>query len=356
MSPPPRGFRLDRGRIAQYCLSTTILVLLAGAPASARTWLVTDDGGGDAATIQAGIDSAAAGDTVLVGAGTYTGAGNCNIDFSGKAVTLRSESGPGVTTIDCGGTSSGISFLSGEDASSVVQGLEIRNALDSGIYCRQAAPTIRDCIVVEGVGHGVLCQAGGSPTIQGSTIAGNEGRGVLCQAECDPCLERCVITGNGGGIYLMDQCEPTLRECTISANAADRGAGIRGQFFTTATVERCIVWGNCATAAGNEILMEIACDQVTLTCCAVDSTGIEGAGTVTFDGPQCFGDPLFCDPESCANAPVNGGDYTLAANSPCLPDQSPCATLIGAGGEGCAAVAVDPSTWAEIKNRYRDAN
>ncbi len=40
-------------------------------PAAARTWQVAVDASGDAPTIQAGIDSAAVGDTVLVGPGTY---------------------------------------------------------------------------------------------------------------------------------------------------------------------------------------------------------------------------------------------------------------------------------------------
>ena len=47
-------------------------------------------------------------------------------------------------------------------------------------------------------------------------------------------------------------------------------------------------------------------------------------------------DPFFCD--------AAGGDLTLAANSPCLPGNHPdgydC-DLIGAHGEGCAAIGVD---------------
>ena len=40
--------------------------------ALARTWYITPDGLGDAPTIQAGVDSSSAGDTVLVACGTYT--------------------------------------------------------------------------------------------------------------------------------------------------------------------------------------------------------------------------------------------------------------------------------------------
>ena len=46
-----------------------------------RTWSVNAEGTGDAPSIQAAIDSCAAGDTVLAAPGTYTGAGNRDIDF-----------------------------------------------------------------------------------------------------------------------------------------------------------------------------------------------------------------------------------------------------------------------------------
>ncbi|MHC4501634.1 MAG: hypothetical protein ACYS21_21310 [Planctomycetota bacterium] len=66
------------------------------------------------ATIQKAIDSAFNGDTVIVADGTYTGPGNRDIDFLGKAITVRSESGPENCIIDCENSGRGFYFDDGE--------------------------------------------------------------------------------------------------------------------------------------------------------------------------------------------------------------------------------------------------
>ena len=66
--------------IALACLSVQLLPPVRGA-----TLLVPSEYG----TIQAGLDAADAGDVVLVADGTYSGEGNRDLTYAGKAITLR---------------------------------------------------------------------------------------------------------------------------------------------------------------------------------------------------------------------------------------------------------------------------
>ncbi len=108
-------------------------------------------------TIQAAIDDCNDGDTVLVAPGTYTGDGNRDIDFKGKAITVKSENGPETCIIDCNGTPDeyhrGFVFYYGEDANSVLQGFTVTNGYIKGnggaILCQMSSPSILRCIISE---------------------------------------------------------------------------------------------------------------------------------------------------------------------------------------------------------------
>ena len=89
-----------RVRVWLSLLATTILfVSVAFWPsgAAADTWYVRVDGTGDAPTIQAAIDSAAVGDSIVVAPGIYELAGG--IDMKNKGLTLVSEMGPHQTIL-----------------------------------------------------------------------------------------------------------------------------------------------------------------------------------------------------------------------------------------------------------------
>jgi hypothetical protein len=135
-------------------------------------------------TIQTGIDAAVDGDTVLIADGIYTGDGNRDLDFTGKAIVVTSVNGPEATIIDSeGGTYEyhrAFDFHSGERASSVVNGLGIRGGVyftysGAGIRCIESSPTITGCIFRDNTsdnGAAILCEDS-SPVIIGNTFIDN---------------------------------------------------------------------------------------------------------------------------------------------------------------------------------------
>lgn len=114
---------LKRNTYAVFFLSA---LLLCSLPAIGKTIHVP----AQQPTIQAGINAASNGDTVLVSAGTYYE----SINFSGKAITVTSASGPAVTMIDGSNNqnNSAVTFSSGETLSSVISGFTIQSSSGSG--------------------------------------------------------------------------------------------------------------------------------------------------------------------------------------------------------------------------------
>lgn len=129
----------------------------------------------DQPTIQAGIDAAANGDTVLVSPGTYKE----NISFNGKSITVASQSGPGVTIIDGQQLNTVVTFTGGETRKAVLRGFTIQNGGSSnpGVSISSASPTIEGNIVVQNnisCGSPILSYYGG-PLIQNNLISNNNG-------------------------------------------------------------------------------------------------------------------------------------------------------------------------------------
>jgi hypothetical protein len=155
----------------------------------------------------------------------------------------------------------------------------------------------------------------------------------------------CRITGNraihgGGAAFFIGADGVTFERCTIAGNTASLGGGLFVNESAQPTIRYSIVSGNCADSLGAMVYTQYPGSTADFVCSAVDSSGVAGLGSVTYTGPQVFTNPVFCGPASCENAPTTDGDYRLAANSPCLPGASPCDSLIGALGEGCAIVGV----------------
>jgi hypothetical protein len=127
-----------------------LVLILSPLAAQGRTWVVRPDGAGSFPTIQTAIDGCANGDTIALTDGRFSGDGNRNLDFRGRAVVIRSASGhPADCVMDCEGTYRGLNFHLNEGPQTVVQGITIANAYSTsggGMYAISASPTIRNCV------------------------------------------------------------------------------------------------------------------------------------------------------------------------------------------------------------------
>jgi hypothetical protein len=110
---------------------------MAAIPAAATTYVIRPDGTADFPTIQAAIDAATDGDVIELTDGTFTGEGNRDIDYLGRAITIRSQSGnPEACAIDCEGSETephrGFYFHSGEGLDSILDGVTITHGYAPG--------------------------------------------------------------------------------------------------------------------------------------------------------------------------------------------------------------------------------
>lgn len=371
----------------------------------ARTWHVPTD----APTIQAGVDSASAGDDVLVAPGIYP-----EHDIVMKArIWLHTESGPGATMVDTEGLGRGFVCV-GIDVETIIEGFTIANGFadgyenGGGLSSVESRLILRDCRIETcraNVGGGIyleasnaqlercqirdcLAQAGGGIWAYPATLSLTEcvllenityvGAGGIYARETDLAVDRSIIFGNvagfqfGGGILCVQCPQIMIRECLVAHNTSSEWSGASGIHIghSFGQIRGCTVVGNRgwhpedpAIAISESAEVEIArtiiafnqgsaleCEDSQVAVHCSDSYGNTYGDELCGDdlGGNISADPLFCDQEL--------GDYTLDTNSPCLPgnhpDGSDCG-LIGALEEGCGATSVQEATWGRIKAGYR---
>ena len=254
------------------------------------------------ASVQAAIDSARPGDTVLVAPGRYYE----NLQLRGRNIVLTSEfarrndRGVIARTILDGSrpknpdTASVLIIDGGEDSTTVIQGFTISGGrgtrwLDprhklwyregGGILCEFSAPVIQHNIIegneavsmedsVASAGGGGIRCGFGEPTIRHNVIRNNRGRygGGIVLFHAAAIVRHNLITGNrggedygGGGLWaigaLSRRATHVIEHNTIVANVStptdstkprDLGGKGGGLVFIAApaVISRNIVWGN----------------------------------------------------------------------------------------------------------------
>lgn len=302
--------------------------LIGAEPVGCRHLVVRPDGTGDFPSIAAAIEAAGESDFVDLANGVYVGEGNRDLDFQGRRITVRSQSGnPDSCIIDCQGTPDdrhrAFHFHSGERANSRLEGVKIINGC-SGIYS----------------GGAIWCDGGSSPSITNCIFSNNQseasGGAIWCSRESGPAISYCLFNGNAaghGGAIFAHSSEPMIRNCTIVGNRADFG----GAAIYTAS---CVLAVDNTIVAFNTGAPAVRCSEggAAFRCCDIygNSAGDWtecAAGQDGVDGNICL-NPVFCD---AANL-----DFRLAECSPCAPNspQNPECDLVGAYPVGCYLASV----------------
>lgn len=167
-------------------------------------------------TIQAAINAALDGDTIIVCPGTYYE----NIILHDKNITLQSTDPLNPSTVEAtiirATTNDSVVKFTGGD-NSTLQGFKITNGnpiyYGGGIYVAGSMPTIMNNIIVSNrasYGGGIYAGYYSSPDIQNNTITSNEADysgGGICVVMSSAIIKDNTITDNyatehGGGIYV----------------------------------------------------------------------------------------------------------------------------------------------------------
>ncbi|HVQ24148.1 MAG TPA: hypothetical protein VMV01_03180 [Planctomycetota bacterium] len=235
-------------------------------------------------TIQGAIVAAQPGDTVLVAPGTYFE----TIDFLGKGITVQSNGGAAVTTIDGGGAGSVVTFQTHETPASVLSDLTITGGagtvhgpfallVGGGVYVNGSSPVLLDCVItgntVANFGGGVFISDTGLGTpvlIEHCVLSDNAttsavkggGGGLTVEHGAAVVVHSCSLLGNstatnGGGFLVHRNSKARIASSLIAANTAPAGPGGGGRFstgkgsaFSSFEMTECYVFDNSSLSGG----------------------------------------------------------------------------------------------------------
>ncbi len=290
----------------KFLFVALVLFGLQSTVAHPETYLVCPDGTGDFMTLQAAIDAAVAGDSVLVDPATYEE----NIIFRGVDIAVCSVAGPEATTISSVSHDvPTVQVNEGESLDLLLDGFTITGATGEvygdGIACRGGSITVRNCRIHGNGDEGIAVHHDGSSLTVLSTVVWDNGRGSndgigILQFSDGPCgslvIENCTVYDNDeGGVLSQGDCASVQVSNSIISNNGRYGLRAR--------------WGGEMASYCNDVW-------------ANESGGYSGVPVGIGDISE---DPLFCNPDA--------GDYHLLPESPCA--DAPDCGLIGALPVGC---------------------
>ncbi len=209
----------------------------------------------DYPTIQSAINAAGDSDTVVLAPGTYSGAGNVDLDFQGKKVSLRGEQGMAATIIDCGGSSGSphraMKFDSAsEDSTIIIEGITIRNGFAPSdaplgqphggaiLIMSSAGPTFRNCKFEDNVCNG-----------SGGAIAMADSSGPMKIQDCE-FVSNSASNVFGGAIKIGTNSNVRISGSLFTGNYADGGGAVAIDNFAVSLISNCRFTNNQAQYGG----------------------------------------------------------------------------------------------------------
>ncbi len=288
--------------------------------------------------LQAAIDDANGGDVVIVAPGIYTGEGNRDIDFKGKAITVRSidPNDPNIvsdTIIDCQGNEGeynrGFKVYSDNNENAILDGIKVINGYKmdfsdkgGGIQCASSG-IVRNCIVTNNTSSfsgGVDITSNGIVTncIIHNNDAKRTGGGVGVYNS--GCLINSIITHNtassGGGIVITDN--GIVRNCIISNNSAGRydffnenyGGGILASHGDPLIIN-CTIVGNRANSQGGGIACGYRGVATMTNCILVYNRTDWGLGNQISTGPPSIVPVTILMTNNCCISNEENDSFTM---------------------------------------------
>ncbi len=215
---------------------------------------------GEQPTIQAGIDAAVDGDTILLADGTYTGEGNLDLEGLEKGILLTSENGREFCVIDGGDdeTVRIMEIIIPSDPFPVISGISFKRG---GKYALLLDAEINfvDCLFEDNQ-FGIIYSGQNQALFQNCIFRNNSATyesPIYCP-HSSTVFDNCLFTGNfnfnnpyfyAGALYISSKADqadsgPIVRNCTFRENYAEYGAGAVEGSSGDLVIENCLFENN----------------------------------------------------------------------------------------------------------------
>ncbi|MEZ4396529.1 MAG: right-handed parallel beta-helix repeat-containing protein [Candidatus Krumholzibacteriia bacterium] len=310
-----------------YLLAVGLLPLGFASRASAMTYTVRLDGSGNFSAIQPAIDACSAGDTVLVGPGTYAGAANRDLDFHGVDLVLLSELGRDQTEIDCEEAGRGFYLHSGETLAAAIAGFSVRNAFvdianGGGLYCTNASISLLHSRFAS-------CYAG-----HGGGVTIGTGSGHIDDCE----FVNCHGLATGGALVVAASATADIHNTVFESNSAGEGGALR---VTTSalTITDCTFDSNLDAGDGGAISLDLNSTATIAGTTFVGNHGYNGGAIALYRTPDVTISNCWFEGNSAGN---KGGAIWYESSStppPTAPTIEGC-LFLGNGAEGGGAIGL----------------